>query len=66
MVPACAVCEEEKRLVRLLANSVKKLSCKYSKYSLRPILLFTNIDVSRHILVIDTSVLAKSIMGRRE
>jgi hypothetical protein len=35
-------------------------------YSLQPIILFANIDVSRHILVIDTSVLAKSIMGRRE
>jgi hypothetical protein len=35
-------------------------------YSLRPILLFANIDISRHILVIDTSVLAKSIMDRSE
>jgi hypothetical protein len=35
-------------------------------YSLRPIILFANIDVSRHILVIDISVLAKSNMGRRE
>jgi hypothetical protein len=35
-------------------------------YSLRPILLFANIDVSRHILVVDTSILAKSNMGRRE
>jgi hypothetical protein len=35
-------------------------------YSLRPIILFANMDVSRHILVIDTSVLAKSKMGRRE
>jgi hypothetical protein len=35
-------------------------------YSLRPIILFANTDVSRHILVIDTSVLAKSNMGRRE
>jgi hypothetical protein len=30
------------------------------RYSLRPIILFANVDVSRHILVIDTSVLAKS------
>jgi hypothetical protein len=30
------------------------------------ILLFTNIDVSRHILVVDISVLTKSNMGRRE
>jgi hypothetical protein len=35
-------------------------------YSLRPILLFANTDVSRHILVVGTSVLAKSNMGRRE
>jgi hypothetical protein len=35
-------------------------------YSLRPIILFTNIDVSKHILVVDTSVFAKSNMGRRE
>jgi hypothetical protein len=35
-------------------------------YSLRSIILFANMNVSRHILVVDTSVLAKSIMGRRE
>jgi hypothetical protein len=35
-------------------------------YSLRPIILFVNVDVSRHILVVDTSVLAKSNMDRRE
>jgi hypothetical protein len=35
-------------------------------YSLRPIILFANVDVSRHILVVDTSVLAKSNMDRRE
>jgi hypothetical protein len=35
-------------------------------YSLRPILFFANIDVSRHILVIDTSVSAMSNMGQRE
>jgi hypothetical protein len=35
-------------------------------YSLRSIILFVNIDVSRYILVVDTSVLAKSNMGRRE
>jgi hypothetical protein len=37
-----------------------------SIYSFQSILLFVNIDVSRHILVIDISVLAKSNMGRRE
>jgi hypothetical protein len=35
-------------------------------YSLRPIILFVIIDESRHIFVIDTSVLAKSNMDRRE
>jgi hypothetical protein len=29
-------------------------------------ILFANVDVSRHILVVDTSVLAKSNMGQRE
>jgi hypothetical protein len=37
-----------------------------NKYSLRPILLFINTDVFRHILFVDTSVLAKSNMGRRK
>jgi hypothetical protein len=36
------------------------------RYSLRPIILFANIDVSRHILVVDTFVFAKSNIGRRE
>jgi hypothetical protein len=31
-----------------------------------PIIHFTDVDVSRYILVIDISVLAKSNMGRRE
>jgi hypothetical protein len=35
-------------------------------YSLRPIILFANIDVSRHNLVVDTTALAKSNMGQRE
>jgi hypothetical protein len=35
-------------------------------YSLRSILLYANIDVSRHILVVDTFILAKSNMGRRK
>jgi hypothetical protein len=35
-------------------------------YSLRPIILFANMDISRYILVVDTSILAKSNMGRRE
>jgi hypothetical protein len=43
-----------------------KLCLLKFKYSLRSIILFANIDVSRHILVIDTSVFAKSNMGQRE
>jgi hypothetical protein len=39
---------------------------RQSFYSLRPIILFPNIDVSRHILVIDTSILVKINMCRRE
>jgi hypothetical protein len=35
-------------------------------YFLRLIILFANVDVSRHILVVDTSVLAKNNMNRRE
>jgi hypothetical protein len=35
-------------------------------YSLRPILLFANTDVSTTKMCLDTSVLAKSNMGRRE
>jgi hypothetical protein len=35
-------------------------------YSLRSILLFANIDVSRYILVIDISVFRKSNMGQSE
>jgi hypothetical protein len=35
-------------------------------YSLRPILLFANTDVSTTKMCLDTSILEKSIMGRRE
>jgi hypothetical protein len=35
-------------------------------YSLRPILLFVNMNVSTTKMCLDTSVLAKSNMGRRE
>jgi hypothetical protein len=37
-----------------------------SIYSLWPILLFANTDISRHILVVGISILAKSNMNRRE
>jgi hypothetical protein len=35
-------------------------------YSLRPIILFANMNVSRHILVVDTYVLVNNNIGRRE
>jgi general stress protein CsbA len=35
-------------------------------YSLRPVILFANVDISRYILVVDTSVLAKSNMDKRK
>jgi hypothetical protein len=35
-------------------------------YFLRSILPFANTDVSRHILMLDTSVFAKGNMGQRE
>jgi hypothetical protein len=37
-----------------------------NKYSLRSILLFANTDASTTKMCLDTSILAKSIMGRRE
>jgi hypothetical protein len=40
--------------------------CWEIKYSIRPIILFANVDISRHILVIDTSVLAKSNICREK
>jgi hypothetical protein len=35
-------------------------------YSLQPILLFTNTDVSATKICLDTSIFTKSDMGRRE
>jgi hypothetical protein len=46
----------------ILFPNIWKIIC----YSLRPILLFTNTDVSITKMCLDTSILAKSIMGRRE
>ena len=36
------------------------------KYSLRFIILVIEMDVSRHVLVLDTSISTTSIMDRRE
>jgi hypothetical protein len=46
-----------------------RASCHYVMiffYSLRPIILFVNMNVSRLILVVDTFILTKSNMGERE
>jgi hypothetical protein len=48
----------------LMADS--RIVTVYLSYSLRFILLDANIDVSRHILVVDISILASSNMDRRE
>jgi hypothetical protein len=51
---------------------MKKINAKYNWFRLvnmlplRPILPFTNTDVSRHILVLDTAVFANGNMGQRE
>jgi hypothetical protein len=42
------------------------MSTIFLRYSLRPILLFADTDVSTTKICLDTSVLAKSNMGRRE
>jgi hypothetical protein len=47
-------------------ETTRKYEDTQIKYSLRSILLFVNTDISRHILVVDISVSAKSNMGRRE
>jgi hypothetical protein len=67
------MCSERKMVLKRAMAKLKyvekkiiALQCENKWFSLRPILLFANIDVSRHILLIDTSVLAKSNMGRRE
>jgi hypothetical protein len=36
------------------------------RYSLRPIILFANIDVSKHVLVVDTFIFVKSIISQRK
>jgi hypothetical protein len=51
--------------VSRLEGGLKVILRKYT-YSLRPILLFANTDVSTTNICLDTSTLAKSIMDRRE
>jgi hypothetical protein len=43
-----------------------KKDIRKNLYSLQPILPFTNMDVFRHILVLDTFVFAKGNIGWRE
>jgi hypothetical protein len=52
--------DAEKIQIYVLIIFLKDKLC----YSLRPILLFANTDVYRHILVVDTSILAKNDMDR--
>jgi hypothetical protein len=52
---------EQFRLIKLKLKPIKKIS-----YSLRFILIVAHMDVSRHILVLDTSILLTSNMDRRE
>jgi hypothetical protein len=48
------------------ANHIPKLISPKKIYSLRPILLFVNIDVSTTKICLDISTLRKSIMSRRK
>jgi hypothetical protein len=52
--------------LKYVEKMIIALRCENKWFSLRPILIFANIDVSRNILVIDTSILAKSNMGQRD
>jgi hypothetical protein len=47
-------------------HSVRDILDSYKYYYLRSILLFANIDVSNIKMCLDTFILAKSNMGRRE
>jgi hypothetical protein len=50
-------------------NKTNQCACQVhvtKNYSLRPILLFANTDASATKMCLNTSTLAKSIMGRRE
>jgi hypothetical protein len=50
-----------------VSNNGENICCHQIRcYSLRPIILFVNIDVFKHILVVDTFVLEKSNMDWRE
>jgi hypothetical protein len=55
-----------KKLSECIGTLLIKTSFVSHNDKLRPIILFANIDVSRDVLVIDISALAKSNMDRRE
>jgi hypothetical protein len=63
LVPWCMTFSSGSHFSRRLPFLVPWCKCKYS---LRPILLFVNTDVSTTEIYLDTSTLVKSIMGRRE
>jgi hypothetical protein len=66
-IPAAILEVRDSILKKTTDKSVlSRVPCsKKITYSLRPIILFVNIDVSRYILVVDTSALAKINMGLR-
>jgi hypothetical protein len=68
--PACFKKKKYKPAARKRHLMTKKKRKHFAEqmicYSLRPIILFVNMDVSRLFLVVYTSVLAKSNMSRRE
>jgi hypothetical protein len=53
-------------LFKKYAISRSRFTDQTNMYSLRSILPFINMDISRHILVLDTSVFTKDNMDRRE
>jgi hypothetical protein len=52
--------------MRLYSTEYPRFGAKKNLYSLRLILLFANMDVSITKMYLDTSILAKNIIGRRE
>jgi hypothetical protein len=58
-------------LTKHIGKTINNYETRYMQYenilySLRPILLFANMDVCTTKICLDTSILAKSNMGRRE
>jgi hypothetical protein len=55
----------EQNSLKPVITHMQLIKSKKNLYSLRPILLFAIMDVSRQISKLDTSILMKSNMGRR-